>query len=332
MAATYESILQSLKQKKYQPVYFLTGEEPYFIDKITSYIAENVLPESERSFNQMVFYGKDSDVSSILNAAQRYPMMSDYQVVIVKEAQDLKKIEEMQPYLEKPVPSTILVLVYKHKTLDKRTKFYKVVQDKAVLLEAKKLKENLIPDWITEKLKEKNIGIQQKAAFLLSEYIGNHLENLNNAIEKLALAAAEKGVVEVDDIENSIGVSKEYNIFELQDALGKRDVVKSTKILNYLKNNPKTSPIQAVVATLFGYFSKICIMERSGNPKEMAGKIKLPPFLIQGYIQAAGMYKGKSAAVIELLLEYDLRSKGVNDTGTPQGELMEEMVYRILYV
>ncbi len=349
MAVTYDKLLQSLKSKKFEPVYFLHGEEPYFIDAITDYIEKNALTEAEKGFNQVVMYGKDTDLDSIVAAARRYPMMSEKQVIIVKEAQFMrglggknnddgdekpeKKQSLLEGYIEKPVPSTILVIAYKYKTLDKRLKLYKLLDKNAVLFESAKVKENTIPDWITKYLEEKGKKITQKAALLLTEYIGNDLENIVNALEKLSIANNTENAINEKDIEDNIGISREYNIFELTAALGTKNKIKASKIIEYMSTHTKEHPLPMIMGFLYSYFSKISAMQlKPGSQKEALKAMGVMDWLQKEYIQAEQNYKGKLKPIMNILHEYDLRSKGVNDTGTADAQLLKEMMYRIMYI
>ena len=349
MSITYDKLLQGLKARKFEPVYFLHGDEPYFIDSITDYIAENALTEGERGFNQVVMYGKDTDMDTIISACKRYPMMAERQVVIVKEAQFLKglggknneeddekpdkKQSALESYLEKPVPSTLLVIAYKYKTLDKRLKLYKLLDKNAVLLESPKVKENTVPDWITKYLAGKGKKITQKAALLLTEYIGNDLENIVNALEKLSIANNSDEAINEKDIEENIGISREYNIFELTAAIGAKNKVKASKIIEYMGTHTKEHPLPMVMGFLYSYFSKLAAMQlKPNNQKEALKAMNVMDWLHREYLQAEQNYRGKFKTIMHILHEYDLRSKGVNDTGTPDAQLLKEMLYRIMYV
>jgi len=349
MAISYDKLLQSLKNKKFEPVYFLHGEETYFIDAITDYIEKNALTEAEKGFNQVVIYGKDTDADSIVATARRYPMMSEKQVVIVKEAQFLKglggknnddgdekpdkKQSLLEGYIEKPVPSTLLVIAYKYKTLDKRLKLYKLLDKNAVLFESAKVKENTVPEWITKYLEEKGKKITQKAALLLTEYIGNDLENIVNALEKLSIANNTEDAINEKDIEDNIGISREYNIFELTAAIGTKNKVKASKIIEYMGTHTKEHPLPMIMGFLYSYFSKIAAMQlKPGNQKEALKAMGVMDWLQKEYTQAEQNYKGKLKPIMHILHEYDLRSKGVNDTGTGDAQLLKEMMYRIMYI
>lgn len=338
MVATYDVILRDLKNKIVHPIYLLEGEEPYFIDLVSDYIESNLLPEAERSFNQTVLYGKDTTINEIRQRAMNYPMFSNYQVLIVKEAQMLRKWEELQKYVEKPVKSTILVLCHRYENFDKRTKVGKLLKEsnECVLLTTKKLREDQVPDWINAYLAERNCSINHHAAALLVEYVGNELSRVSNELEKLILNVASGKEISSEDIEKNIGISKEYNVFELSKALGFMDVLKANRIVNYFKANPKSNPLVLTIGSLYGYFSKIYLMHQA-KPKsdnEIVTVLGIKPFsfVINEYKTAARNYSPKKTEqVIALLQDYDLRSKGVNDTGSEEAALLKELVYKILH-
>lgn len=338
MVATYDVILRDLKNKIVHPIYLLEGEEPYFIDLVSDYIENNLLPEAERSFNQTVLYGKDTTINEIRQRAMNYPMFSNYQVLIVKEAQMLRKWEELLKYVEKPVKSTILVLCHRYENFDKRTKVGKLLKESpdCVLMTTKKLREDQVPDWINQYLEDRNFRINHHAAALLVEYVGNELSRVANELEKLILNVATGKEISSDDIEKNIGISKEYNVFELSKALGLKDVLKANRIVNYFKANPKSNPLVLTIGSLYGYFSKIYLMHQA-KPKsdsEIVTVLGIKPFsfVINEYKTAARNYSPKKTEqVIALLQDYDLRSKGVNDTGSEEAALLKEMVYKILH-
>ncbi len=258
MVATYDVILRDLKNKIVHPIYLLEGEEPYFIDLVSDFIENNLLPEAERSFNQTVLYGKDTTINEIRQRAMNYPMFSNYQVLIVKEAQMLRKWEELLKYVEKPVKTTILVLCHRYENFDKRTKVGKLLKESSdcVLLTTKKLREDQVPDWINTYLAERNFSINHHAASLLVEYVGNELSRVSNELEKLILNVAAGKEISSEDIEKNIGISKEYNVFELSKALGFMDVLKANRIVNYFKANPKSNPLVLTIGSLYGYFPR----------------------------------------------------------------------------
>jgi len=332
---TYPQIIKELKAKKYSPIYLLHGNEPYYIDKISRYVEENVLTEREKSFNQMIMYGKDTDHKTLIDTCSRYPMMASHQVVILKEAQEMKTLKELLPYIEKPVHTTILVICFKHKKFDGRTKFGKLVKQKALIFESKKLYDNQIPDWIQSYLKDKKLSISPSASVLVAEYLGENLSKVSNELDKLAINLAPGTEVNEKHIQEQIGISKEYNVFELQKALGAKNVVKSNRIINYFISNPKKNPLVVVVGTLFNFFSKVYLTHflKNSSEKEMMEKLGVRhAFFLKDYKLAARNYPyQQSQDVISILKEYDLKSKGVDRVNATEGDLMKEMVFKILH-
>lgn len=332
----YKSILSDLNNKIYKPVYFLMGDEPYFIDRIIDYILENVLQENEKAFNQTIVYGKDTTVTNVIEASRRFPMMSNYQVVVVREAHELKKIEDLVHYVEKPMKSTILVIDYRYKKLDKRKKFTKIVNEKGVVFESAKLYDNKIPAWIVGYLKLKNVSIQNDSATLLNEYLGNDLSKISNELDKLILTLpSDRRNITSEDIEKNIGISKDYNVFELQKALGQKDILKANRIINHFGKNQKDNPFVMVVISLYNYYSKIFkyhFLPNKQDNRGVASELGVNPYFVKDYQQAAQNYsRRKLVDVIATLKEFDLRSKGV-DGGTHSPEhMLKEMIYRIMH-
>jgi DNA polymerase III subunit delta len=336
MAATYEEIMSDLKNRIFRPVYFLAGEEPYYIDLITEYIEDKVLPEAEKSFNQIVLYADDTNIPSIIDIARRFPMMASHQVVIIKEAQSLKKIDDLSIYLEKPLASTILVFSYKYKALDKRTKLFKTLESHAVYFESPRMRDYQIPAWIERYLMKKGIKTDPSSSAMLTEYLGTDLHKIANELDKLIITLpAGKPVITTELIEKNIGISKDYNNFELQKAIGEKNILKSNMIVRYFADNPKDNPMTLTVASLFGFFSKLLqyhyLTDKSKN--NVAAALKVNPFFVKDYESAAVKYNvGKTVQIISLLRTFDMRSKGFGDAGTEQGELLRELVYRILHI
>lgn len=327
--------MTELKRKQYRPVYFLMGEEPYFIDAVADYIAENALPEQEKAFNQAVMYGKDTNVYTVLDAAKRFPMMSQYQVVIVKEAQNLKDIDKLQFYMEKPLQSTILVISHKYKPLDKRSKLYKILDKskEAAVFESKKLRDYQVPDWITAYLAERGYTIVPAAANLLTEYLGAELGKVANELNKLmiTLPVNEKKIT-LEHIETNVGISKDYNVFELQNALGGKDVLKANRIIGHFARNPGSNPMVMVIMSLYSYFVKILTCHYLPDKSQAAAALKVPPFAVKDYEAAARKYPApKIIRIISILREYDLKSKGVGSSSASHGDLMREMIFKILH-
>lgn len=333
----FNQILTDLKNKKYHPIYFLSGSDPYYIDKISDYIENNVLTEGEKSFNQSVLYGKDIDFKTVVDTARRYPMMSQYQVVIIKEAQDMKDLKDLQSYIEKPMPTTILVICHKHKSFNAATKFGKLMKKNSVYFASKKLYDNQVPDWIRTYLQSKKLKVSSAAANLMGEYLGTDLSKVSNELDKLVINLQVGTEVTPKHVETQIGISREYNIFELQKALGQRDIQKANRIVNNFIANPKKNPLVLVVGTLFNYFSKIYMFHSVKNESEKvileSIGVRSSYFLREYRIALKNYNYNKTIQVISILKEFDLKSKGVdyNSTGKPEGELLKEMIWRILH-
>lgn len=330
----YQDILVNLKKKIYHPVYFLMGEESYFIDQITDYISKNVLTDAEKSFNQHVLYGKDTDVNTIITHARRFPMMANHQVVVVKEAQNIKKIEDLEAYIKAPLTSTILVINYKYKTIDKRKSFAKQLAKSCVLFESKKIYENKLPAWINSYLSAHNYSIAPQAAAMLAEYLGTDLSKVSNELNKLIISLPEGTKIAPEHIEKNIGISKDYNIFELQNALSERNVLKSNQIINYFAANPSSNPITRTIASLYYYFMKILTLHflTDKSPNAVASALQVAPFFVRSYMDAAKGYNPKKlVAIMEILREYDMKSKGFGNVSTSAGDLQKEMIYKILH-
>lgn len=328
------NILSDLKKRIFSPVYFLYGEEPYFIDLISGYIEDNVLSEQEKEFNQTIVYGKDTDAAGIIGSARRYPMMSSHQVLIVKEAQDVPDPEGLLNYLQNPVPTTILVLCYKYGRIDKRKSFYKALEKAGVVFESAPLYDNRIPDWIAGYAGEHGYRITPKAAALLGEFVGNELSKIVNELTKLFINLPAGSEINEDTIERNIGISKDFNVFELQKALGKKDVYKANLIIRYFAANPKENPLVKIIPGLYSYFTKVLIYhylpDKSRNAA--AAALGVIPFFVSDYQLAAKNYPvPKLVSLISCLREYDLKAKGVDNVSATDGELMKEMVYRILH-
>jgi DNA polymerase-3 subunit delta len=331
---TLDNILNDLKNKIYIPVYFLSGEEPYYIDLICDYIEEHVLQQEEKDFNQSVLYGRDTDVLDIIATCKRFPMMSDYQVVIVKEAQDIKNIETLDKYVESPLNSTILVICYKYGKIDKRKSFAKLLEKKAVFFESPRIYDNQIQAWITNYLKTKGYPIAQKASFLMAEFLGTDLSKIVNEVSKLIINVPPGTEITPEHVERNIGISKDYNVFELQKALGSRNVFKAYQIIKYFAENEKENPLVKVLPILYNYFVKILMFHNTADKSDnnLASVLSVNRMFLDDYKIAARNYSpNKLEQVFNLLHQYDLRSKGVDNAATPDGELMKEMVYRILH-
>jgi DNA polymerase-3 subunit delta len=330
---TPDRIISDLKKNIFKPVYWLEGEETYFIDKIVNYAEHQILSESEAGFNLTIFYGKDSDWVSVINACRRYPMFAERQVVLLKEAQEMRGIEKLESYIEKPLLSTILVVAYKNKKVDGRTKLAKIIKDKGVLLSTKKLYDNELPDWTQQLVTSKGFTISGKALFLLIDHIGNDLSRLNNEIDKLALNLGERKNITEDDIETYIGVSKEFNVYELQHAIATRDLYKAIRIIQYFEANPKAAPLPLIFPSIYNFFSKVLMVYSvsSRDEKSLAAAIGVHSFFAKDYLQAAKLYSHQNVESIILLLhEYNLKSIGINDNGTEDALLLKEMTVKMM--
>jgi DNA polymerase-3 subunit delta len=331
---TFEQIIQNLQNKIYHPIYLLHGEESYFIDEISDYIEKNVLDEMEREFNLTVLYGRDCTADAIVSAAKRYPMMANYQVIIVKEAQDVPKLEELAEYIEKAVPTTILVLAHKTKKVDSRKVFFKRADKFGVTFEAKKLYDNQVPAWIKDFVAKKGYAIDPKSCSLLVEYLGGDLSKIVNELEKLMLNIPQKAGITPEIIEKYIGISKDFNVFELNKALATKNVLKANQIITHFALNPKENPIQKVIPIVFSFFLKLLLYQtnaKKANPADLKAIVGTP-FLTE-YENAARLYTvQKTALIIGYLREYDVKSKGVDSTASVEsGDLLKELVFKILH-
>ncbi|MCW3074006.1 MAG: polymerase subunit delta [Flaviaesturariibacter sp.] len=328
-----EKIIGDLAKGAYKPVYWLEGEEDYFIDLVTNYAETAILSESEASFNRTIFYGRDADWASVINACRRYPMFAERQVVILKEAQAMRDIEKLEAYIDKPLSSTLLFVAYKGKKVDGRTKLSKTIKEKGVQLTTKKLYENELPDWTLGLIKSKGFTINNKALFLLIDHIGNDLSRLNNEVDKITLNLSDRKAITEDDIEQFVGISKEYNVFELQDALAKKDFYKAIRIATYFESNPKAGPLQLIFPSLYGFFSKVQMLYSApgGSDKQLASSIGVSEWKIKEYTLAAKKYNaGAVERAILLLNQYNLKSIGVDDAGTPDGLLLKELIVKMM--
>lgn len=328
-----EKILSYWKKKLFKPVYWLEGEEDYYIDKVMNYAEHSILSEGEAGFNLSVFYGKDASWSDVVNACMRYPMFAEKQVVLLKEAQQMKDIDKLENYIEHPLASTIFVVSYKEKTLDKRTKLYKTIKKDGEVFTSEKIKEYKLVEWVTEYVKAQDFSMSQKGVLLLVDHLGNDLNRIVNELEKITVNLGQRKTITEDDIEKYVGVSKEYNAFELQAAMSKKDLAKAIKIIQYFEGNPKAAPIQLILPALYGFFSKLYIIFGMADKSEAAVKpfFYNNPYAAKEAIATAKMYgyEGVERALL-LLHEYNLKSVGVNDSGTSDGSLLKEMVVKMM--
>ena len=327
------NIVNDIKAGKIKPIYFLMGEEPYYIDRLSDYIEKNVLTEEEKGFNQTVLYGRDVSVDDIVSAAKRYPMMAERQVIIVKEAQDLaKSIDKFESYASDPMPTTVLVLCYKYKTLDKRKKVTKLFEKSGLVFESKKLYENQVGQWINRVLQAKKYSIEPKASAMLVEFLGTNLEKINNELEKLQIILPVGSTISANDIEENIGFSKDYNIFELRKAIGEKNQLKSYKIAQYFSENHKDHPMLMTTGMLFSFFVQLLQYHglKDKNPKNVAAVLKVNPFFLKDYDIALRNYPMKKVSkIVTLLRDIDVKSKGVGSNSLPQHELLKEMLVGI---
>jgi DNA polymerase III subunit delta len=331
----YDQLISDLKAGNIAPVYFLMGEEPFFIDQVTDYLEDHVVEESARSFNQSILYGRETDIETVLAEAKRFPMMSDRQLVVVKEAQNLKKIEALMEYVKNPLKSTVLVVNYKYKSLDKRTTFYKAVQQNCVVFETKKLYDNEVPGWIESHAHRAGYTCGHKSSALLTEFLGNDLSRIDNELQKLFLVCGPSKEITPALIEENIGISKDYNNFELQKALGEKNAFKAIQIVQYFEANPKNNPLVVTIGVLYSYFTKLMLLHSAmdKSPKGLAAAMGVNPFFVKDYQAAAGKYNlAKLSSIVGFLREADTRSKGMENSTTDEGQIMRELVYKILNV
>lgn len=333
---TYEEIVRDLRNQVYKPVYYLMGEESYYIDKISEYIAQTVLKEEEREFNQTILYGSDVDIVAVINAAKRYPMMAERQVVIVKEAQHIKHMEDLVFYVQKPLQSTVLVICHKNGVLDRRKKLAAEIEKVGVLFESKKIKDTQLPSFITSYLKRKSVEIEPKASEMMAEFVGTDLNRLAGELDKLVITLA-PGMRRVtpEQIERNIGISKDYNNYELRSALVAKDVLKANKIIKYFAENPKTNPIQMTLSVLFGFFSNLMLAYYAPEKTEqgIASQLGLKSaWQAREYIAAMRMYSGMKVMQIIGEIRYcDAKSKGVENSSLSDADLLRELIYKILH-
>lgn len=333
---TYEEIVRNLRNKVYAPVYFLMGEEDYYIDRISDYIIDTVLTDTEKEFNLTVLYGSDTDIATIINAAKRYPMMSKYQVVAVREAQAIRNLDELVYYLQKPLESTILVMCYKHGVLDRRKKLVAELEKAGVLFESKKLKDAQLPGFITSYLKRKQVEIEPKASEMMAEFVGTDLNRMAGELEKLVITLpAGQRRITPEQIERNIGISKDYNNFELRNALIEKDVLKANRIIKYFEENPKNNPLQVTLAVLFNFFANLMLVYYAPDKSDrgIAAHLGLrSPWQAKDYENAMKRYTGvKVMQIVGAIRQCDAKSKGVGNSSVSDGELLRELVYFILH-
>lgn len=326
-------IVNDIKAGNIKPIYFLMGEEPYYIDKLTEYMEANLLSEEEKGFNQTVLYGRDVSIDDIVSTAKRYPMMAERQVVIVREAQELSRsIDKLEGYAENPMPTTVLVIAYKYKTLDKRKKLVKFLDKKGLVYESKKLYENQVGDWLKRVLAGKKLNIEPKAAAMLVDFLGTDLSKIANELDKLAIILPQGSTITPELIEENIGFSKDFNVFELRKAIGERNVKKAYQIAQYFADNPKDNPLVLTVGQTFGFFVQLLKYHglKDRNPKNVASALGINPFFVKEYDVAIKNYPMKKVSqIVASLRDIDVKSKGVGANGLPPGDLMKEMLANI---
>lgn len=332
---SYEQILTDLRKKVYNPVYFLMGEEPYYIDQLSDFIQNNVLDETEKEFDQTILYGKDVDINTVINAAKRYPMMGSHQVLIVKEAQLIKDWDNLVHYLSKPLKSTILVFCYKYGTPDKRKKWVLELKNVAVIYESSKLRDYEVGAWITKYCKSKNVAIDDKAAAMLSDFLGTDMSKLVHELEKLVITKpADMKCITPELVEKNIGISKDFNVFELQGALISMNVMKANQIIHYFSENKKANPMVLILAQLFKFFSELMLYHYLPDKSQsvVASELKINPYFVKDYQKASQVYGAwKTMNIISFIRETDARYKGIDNPGTDEGDLMKELIYKIMH-
>jgi DNA polymerase-3 subunit delta len=344
----FDEIMGKLKKKDFSPIYLLHGEESYYIDRISDYLTEHTLNEDEKSFNLSVFYGKDADANQVMDTARRYPVMAERQVVVLKEAQQMRDLDALEKYLLKPVPSTILVICHKHGKVDGRKKTVKIVANTGVVFESKKLYENQVPAWITQYLQARGRQVDSEAGQLMAEYLGTDLSKIGNELEKLLLNLPAGATVTRKLVTENIGISKEFNVFELQSALAEKNASKVMRIARYFADNPKENPLVKVIGSVFGFFSALYVAQfhRQASDKELTLALFFPhataqeaqsawqkmSWKIKEYRTGLKHYsRPQNEQAIAVLREYDLKSKGLGSDGTEDGQLLVEMLWKLLH-
>ncbi|MEM9928999.1 MAG: DNA polymerase III subunit delta [Bacteroidota bacterium] len=336
----FAPLLKAIKGKDFSPLYLLHGEEPYFIDQLEAAIEANALQEHERAFNQTILYGKDTEYLQVIDAARRFPMMAERQLVLLREAQDMRSLKELVKYAENPSPTTVLVISHKHKKLNGNLALTKALKKNGIVFEAKGLYENKIPGWISTYLKGKKYSIEPEAANLLAEFLGTSLGKISNELDKLIINLPKGTTISAKIVEDQVGVSKDYNVFELQKAIGHHDIVKATRIVQYFKANPKAGPLPMVLGSLYNYFSKVFRLKelhrKRASKQDIMKELSLRfDFFLQDYETTARNFSEVGIRqLFAILREYDLKSKGVgsNLAGKQENELLKEMVWRMMHL
>lgn len=334
MAETYENIIDNLKKKIYRPVYFLCGEEPFYIDKISEYAENHILDEGEKDFNQHVYYGLDSDVQTIISTCKAFPMMGAFQLVVIKEAQQLKKIEELAAYIQNPLDTTLLFICHKYKKPDERKEFGKMVKKNSVYFVSDKVKDYKLGEWIEKFVKTEGLRINTKAAALLAEFLGNDLSKISNEVDKLKILLPEGAEITPEVIQKNIGISKDYNVFELQNALGEKNAFKANQIVDYFAKNEKTHNVLMVLPSLYTFFTRLVRIHGLSvkNDKAAGEALGMHPFIAKDFIRYASNYPmNKLVKIFQHLEQADLRAKGIDNSGMPGGEILKELMFKILH-
>lgn len=328
----FEKIMENLRKGEYAPIYLLHGEESYYIDAVSNYIEKHALTEAEKAFNQIVLYGKDVDHMAILDNARQFPMMAQRRVVILKEAQAMRSLIKLESYVNSPSPQTVLVIAYKGKSLDKRTKFGKAMAKTAVILDAKKLYDNQVPGWISNHAKSIGLSIDAEASLMLAEFLGQDLSKIANELEKIKLNLKDGEKITAKVVQDEVGVSRDFNVFELQKALSNWDYPKLMRIIYYFEENAKANPITMVISNLFGYFTKVAITQQNSKlpDAELAKKIGLNPFFVREFRQAARTFKPQQIQQAFLSLHRaDRESKGVGSRSSNTLGLLQQLIFEI---
>lgn len=334
VAITYEQLISSFKKRDFRPIYFFMGEEAYYIDKLSDYLMENVVSDENKAFDQTVVYGKDVDIDTVINLAKRYPMMSDKQLVVVKEAQQLKSLDRLTFYLQKPLSSSILVFCYKYGTLDKRKSVYNAINKAGIVFDSKKVYDNQVAGKVIEIAKEKGLSIDMKSANIIADFLGSDLSKISNEIDKLQIALPEGAVVTPTDIERNIGISKDYNNFELVDALAVKNIEKVNRIVDYFRQDKNGNPLVVTLSVIFNFFANLLIYSTLKDKSKMnvASVLKINPFFVTLYQKAAVNYDTqKIIRIISYIRETDAGSKGVGDLIMGENELLKLLVFKILH-
>ncbi len=326
-------LIKDAKAKNFKPIYLLHGEEPLFIDLVSEALVENALEEHERDFNLTTAYGKDALAVQLINEAKAYPTMAERRVVILREAQSFGEIADLEPYFSKPNPQTVFILCYKYKTLDARSAVFKAIKSNGIVFKSEKIKDYKMLDFIKRMAKDLGYSLSEKAAIMLYEFLGTDLSKIQGELEKLSLLVEKGSQINEVHVEENIGISKDYNLFELTNAIAERDVPKAFQIVHYFEANPKNGPLVAVVGNLFNFFASLMRMHflKGVSDGEIAKKIGMHPYVVGKYKNYLRVYNPKKiSANIATLHEYDLKSKGIDNSHFTEGELMRELVFKLM--